>query len=179
MIESVGICEEKSKVDLIPVYHATRPELLPSILNRGLLPMHDIALTVFPGDIDAKADFKEDIKHLNGLFDEVSRWIKPSFQRAGSIFARLTPEETCTGNDSVIKIMINPDKVLVADQNNFDIAMKQYRYGLMDGVYFRAQKYWSTAVTLIDFRLRNPDFDFPEVLIPDSVTKEQIAVYAK
>src|SRR3989344_3063272 len=132
MIESIGISEKKPGVGLVPVYHATRPELLPAILNGELLPMHETALIVFPGDNHEQVNFKRELKYLNSLFDEVARWLQPPFQRASSIFARVTPEETCATGDPVLKVIINPDKVLVADQNSFDIAFEQYRYGFMD-----------------------------------------------
>ena len=178
MTESAVFSENETKTNLVPVYHATRPELVPLVLDNGPLPMHEEALMVFPGDNHRQVSFKRDLKCLYNIFDEVAMWIKPTFQRANSVFARVTLD-ACITSDPVFKLLINPDEVLVADQNNFDVALEQFSYGFMDRVYYRAQKYWSTAVTLKDFSTRNTDFDFPEVLIPNYVTKAQISIHSK
>ena len=156
---------EELRGRLIPVYHLTDNDNLPSIMQTGLSASRDKSKN---GEI-----YKEERRIVDGIIDRFVFKLWPGFSRTDAIYAdlepaiRIVPFRWQTTN---LEVMVDPSKVLVVDQWYYDETRGALQRHKLREVVWNARQYWKTAVTLQEYRARGGGlFAIPEVIIPNPV----------
>lgn len=166
--------EEGVNSFLEPVYHQTDRWLLQSIFKSGLITAGRVR--------SISTNSRMEKLRIDEIFDKYASKLCPGFSRQRAIYASPQPRkvaEPFSWTAITLKIMVDPNAVVVADQTVYDYATSSFRRGNLDEVVNYAMQYWQEAVTLKEYgrqkRQKVEKFRIPEVLIPNSVSRKRIS----
>lgn len=160
---------ETASEQLVPVYHLTYHDLLPSILENGLQPCRNRSQND-PFYIQRR-------KIIDDFFDRLTRRYQPGFSRREAIYALVEPIKLSDPDKVMLEVMVDPKKVLVTDEWYWDQGQEDYERGRIREALCYAKLYWQRGVTLEGYNAVNRGlFAIPEVLIPQEVTVDRIRI---
>ncbi len=153
----------------VAVFHYTTEDALDGISQMGVRPLVDIESAHGRG---------QELMELDKFIDGFA---PPGYTRTRSVYAFADLNGIAKGSAMakggiVLEMMVDPNKVLVADAERVSEARGHFEYD--EG---HAKVYWEYAMTLAEYlkrvkQGRDPGFYFPEVIIPNGVSPEKIRV---